>query len=189
MTALKDVNSKNYKAMKKFKKYTRIIFLIQFVLIPFFAVSQQHKKSTPPKKNICTTYVYNLNTDEMRIRDICFDILKTDHIDMNQFNSGQKWDKKNDFWKFQITIKDNEKLKETTLKASFYIYEESSEIIQYHCIVESASIKAIIYDKTKKSWQILVLQNDNYKMLSSYTGYHFTNAFDIKHKTPVEDEY
>lgn len=175
--------------MKKLDTYLGFLLLMQFVLIPFFAISQQHKKPTTAKTKICTTYVYNLNTDEMHIRDICFTITITDHINMNAYNVGKKWDIKNDFWKFLITIKDNEKLKESTLTASFYIYEETSEIIQYHCIVEGADIKAIIFDKTRNLWQILVLQNENYKILSSYTGYHFTNAFDIKHKTAIEDEY
>lgn len=176
--------------MRNFKKYTRISFLMQLViLLPFFALSQQHKKTTAPKENTCITYVYNLNTEEMHIRDICVDVVITDHFDMNQYSSGQKWDKKNDCWRFLITIKDNDRLKETTFKASYYIYEETSELIQYHAVVEGGDIKAVIYDKTRNSWQILVLQNDTYKMLSSYTGYRFTNAFDIKHKTAVKDEY
>jgi hypothetical protein len=118
----------------------------------------------------------------MRMKDLCFDVVKTDHIDMNEFNPGREYDKTKDFWKFSITIMDNEKKSKQSLNASFYVYEESAEIKQYHSIVEDSDFKAIIFDKIHNSWQILMLQNEEYKILSSYTGYHYTNAFGIKQK-------
>jgi hypothetical protein len=158
-----------------------IIFFIALTTLSFSCIAQT-KKKTSSKKYICTTFVYNLTTGNMRMKDLCFDVVKTDHIDMNEFNPGREYDKTKDFWKFSITIMDNEKKSKQSLNASFYVYEESAEIKQYHSIVEDSDFKAIIFDKIHNSWQILMLQNEEYKILSSYTGYHYTNAFGIKQK-------
>lgn len=164
------------------------LIIILFLLTPFFSNAQKNKKK-PVKKNTCTTFVYNLTTDKMTMRDICYNIKLTDHIDMNQYRHGKKWEKEYDSWKFFIKINDFDKLKEFTLDASFYLYEDNSDITQYHCKVETSEIKAIIYDKKMASWQILVFQNEEYKILSSYTGYRFTNAFDIKAKKSYDSGY
>jgi len=163
-------------------------FLLFLLIIPILTVAQKSKK-TNKKKNTCTTYVYNLTTDKMSIRDICFYVNMTDHIDMNDYRIGKSWDKQYDNWKFSIDVFDNDKLKSDNTKASFVVYEDNSEFTQYHCIIESVNIKALIYDKAKSNWQILILQNDEYKILSTYLGYHFTNAFNIKTRTSKDDGY
>ena len=177
----------NMKPIINFSMKKTILLLL--LILPILSIAQKHKKTTIKKKITCTTFVYNLTTEKMAIRDICFNVELTDHIDMNEYRPGQKWDKDYDSWKFNIKIYDFDKLKQSSLNASFYVYEDNSEITQYHCKVETAEIKAIIYDKGKSSWQILVFQNDEYKMLSSYTGYHFTNAFDIKARTTSDGGY
>lgn len=171
--------------MKNIKKVV-FIFILFLTLI---SNAQKVKKTPPKKKNTCTTYVYNLSNGKMNIRDICYNVELTDHIDMNNYRVGQKWDKEYDNWKFSIKIVDFDKLQEENLTASFSVFEDNSEITQYHCKVESAEIKAIVYNKNLKSWGILLLQNDNYKMLSPYTGYKLTNAFNIKTKINNDDGY
>lgn len=74
-------------------------------------------------------------------------------------------------------------------EASFYIYEDRSEMIQYHPLVVNDEFKAIIYNKVKDSWQILLLQNDEYKILSPYSGYSYVNAFDIKTRKKTAISY
>jgi hypothetical protein len=174
--------------MKKINNRLSIIFFL-VLFLPLISNAQKHKKAPVKKKNTCTTFVYNLSTDKMSKRDICLNIELTDHIDMNEYRIGKSWDKQYDSFKFTIKIFDFDKVKESSLNASFHVFEETSEIIQYHCSVESAEIKAIIYDKTRSSWEILVLQNDEYKMLSSYSGYRFSNAFNIKTKSSDDKGY
>lgn len=157
------------------------IFFIAFIILSFSYIEQPKKKNLSIKY-ICTTFIYNLTTGNMGKKDLCFDVLNTDHIDMNEFNLGRNYVKTKDFWKLNITITDNEKKSKQSFNASFYVYEESAETKQYHCIVEDSDFKAIIFDKIHKSWQILMLQNEEYKILSSYSGYHYTNTFGIKQK-------
>lgn len=171
--------------MRNIKK----IIYVFALFLSLISNAQKHKKAPLKKKNTCTTFVYNLSTDKMSIRDICFDVELTNHFDMNENRFGQKWDKQYDIWKFFIKIYDFDKLKQSSLDASYYLYEDNSEFTQYHCNVESAEIKAIIYDKTKSLWEILVLQNDEYKMLSSYSGYRYTKAFNIKTKSSNDGGY
>lgn len=168
--------------------YLQLSILLTFLILSLSAFSQ-NKLTNSPKANKCTTFVYNLTTGEMRIRDICFSVTNTEHIDMNAYNIGKDWDKKNDFWKFTISISDNEKYSTQNFNASFYVYEESSEIKQYHCLTEDSDFKAIIFDKIHNCWQILMLQNDEYKILSPYTGYHYTNAFGIERKVKSSIDY
>ena len=125
----------------------------------------------------------------MRIRNICYTVLKTEHIDLNQYNISGKKDKKKDLWKFYIDITDYEKQTNSNLRASFYIFEENSEIIQYHCIIESQEIKALIYNKLRSCWQILLLQNNDHKILTPYSGYRIVNAFNIKQRTSSDFDY
>ena len=167
----------------------RKILLIVFLALTSICSNAQKNKKKQVKKNTCTTFVYNLTTDKMTIRDICYNVKLTDHIDMNQYRHGKKWEKEYDSWKFFIKIYDFDKLKEFSLDASFYLYEDNSDFTQYHCKVETSEIKAIIYDKNMYSWQILVFQNEEYKILSSYTGYRYTNAFDIRAKKSSESGY
>ena len=158
----------------------RIILILLIFLLPLISFSQKKKKNPQKKKNTCTTFVYNLTTDKSAMRDICFFVELESHYDMNGI--GRKWEKSNDHWKFNITTFDNDKLKKSNFNVSFFIYEDNSEFIQYHCIYEDYEIKALIYDKKSGLWQILAFQNEEYKILSSYSGYHFTNAFNIKAK-------
>lgn len=159
------------------------------MFIALSTFSQQTKKVTNKKPFKCTTYIYNLNIDGVRIRDICYSVNLMSHFDMNEYRPASERDKKNDLWKYSISITDNEKRTTQSLEASFYVYEESSEIIQYHCIVESADIKAIIFNKQNNTWQILLLQNEVYKILTSYPGYHYTNAFNIRKKSNSGIDY
>lgn len=146
-------------------------------------------QTTPYNAFRCTTFVYNLTTEEMKIRDICFKISLIEHFDFNVYDYSGKRDKTKDLWKYHIEITDNEKLTKSSLDASFYIFEENEEIIQYHCIVEDSEYKALIYNKIRSCWLILVLQNDAYKILSPYSGYRYVNAFDIKPKTKSTIDY
>ena len=108
---------------------------------------------------------------------------------MNQYNTGREWDKTKDFWKYSISIRDNEKKSEQNFHASFYVYEESDEIKQYHCLIEDSDFKAIIFDKIHNCWLILLMQNDEYKILSCYSGYHYTDVFGIKEKKKSNIDY
>ena len=175
------------------KKIVQIYFLklpllFTFLCLTSFAFSQNKNKNSA-HVNKCTTYVYNLTTGEMKIRDICFQIEITDHFDLNEFNIGKEREKENDTWKFLVSISDNEKFTTQNFNASFYLYEESSEIKQYHCKVDNSDFKALIFDKIHNCWQVLLLQNDEYKILSPYTGYHFTNAFGIIQKSKSSIDY
>ncbi|WP_269685139.1 hypothetical protein [Flavobacterium lacustre] len=169
--------------MKNIKKIVWFFILLSSLV----SNAQKNKKVPQKKKNTCTTFVYNLTTDKSTIRDICFFVEIESHFDMNSV--GRKWEKKYDYWKFNVTTYDNEKLKKSNFNVSFYIYEDNSEFTQYHCIYENHEIKALIYDKTKGLWEILVLQNEEYKILSSYSGYHYTNAFNIKTRTLNDGGY
>ena len=70
-----------------------------------------------------------------------------------------------------------------------FCVRNSDEITQYHPLVENDEFKAIIYDKLRHCWQILLFQNDGYKILSCYSGYHYTNAFGIKEKKKSSIDY
>lgn len=165
----------------------RISFILFIALFPFISNAQSKKKATPKKKNTCTTFVYNLTTDKSTMRDICYFVNLESHHDMN--SPGRKWEKTNDYWKFNVTTYDNDKLKKSNFSVSFYVYEDNTEFTQYHCIYADHEIKALIYDKARDLWEILVLQNEEYKILSSYTGYQFTNAFNIKAKSSTDSGY
>jgi len=176
---MKNITSKGF-----FKASLLIVYLL-FSLI----ISSQTRNDEFFKAKKCTTYVYNLTTGEMRIRDICISITNTEHIDMNFYNIGKPWDIKKDYWKFQIEITDNDKSTTESFNASFYVFEESDEIKQYHCLIENSDFKAIIFNKINKCWQVLLLQNDEYKILSCYSGYRFTNAFGINPKSKSRTDY
>jgi hypothetical protein len=165
----------------------KINFILLILLVPFISNAQKNKKATQKKKNTCTTFVYNLTTDKSAMRDICFFVELESHYDMNSI--GRKWEKTNDYWKFNVTTYDNDKLKKSSFSVSFYVYEDNSEFTQYHCIYADHEIKALIYDKARGLWEILFLQNEEYKILSSYSGYHYTNAFNIKVRTNSDDGY
>jgi hypothetical protein len=160
----------------------KLITFLFLAVLPFFGYTQKKSTSFPVKEKpfTCTTFVYNLTIDEMKIKDICFEVIKGEYTNMNEYSSIKK--KENEHWRFEITIKDNTTLSGQNYKAAFYVYEDGSEITQYHPFVYNDEFKAVIYDKLRNSWQILLYQNEEYKILSSYSGYHYTNAFDIKPK-------
>lgn len=161
-------------------KNINLKFLIFLGFLPLIAYSQKKILPYSPREKpfTCTTFVYNLTVDEMKMKDICFEVIKGKYTNMNEFSSTNK--KENEIWRFQIIIKDNQSLSRREYEASFYIYENySQDFVQYHPVVENDEFKAIIYDKIKNNWQILLLQNDEFKILSSYTGYNYTNAFGI----------
>jgi hypothetical protein len=169
--------------MRNIKK----IICVFILFLSLISNAQKHKKTPLKKKMTCTTFVYNLSTEKSTMRDICYFVEIESHSDLNSV--GRKWDKTYDYWKFNVTTYDNDKLKKSNFNVSFYIYEDNTEFTQYHCIYEDHEIKALIYDKTKGLWEILVLQNDEYKILSSYSGYHYTNAFNIKTRSSNDGGY
>ena len=149
--------------------------------------SQGSKKIPTNMDFSCTTFVYNLSLDEMKIRDICFDVNKGEYINLNEFSNTKR--KENESWRFEVNIKDNSTFSVQNYKRAFYIYENSDEIIQYHPVVDDDEFKAIIFDKQRNKWQILLLQNDEFKILSTFSGYHYTNAFGIKAKRKSSINY
>ena len=120
-------------------------FILLFILLSLNGSSQN--KNNQSKEFTCSTFVYNLSLDEMKIRDICFDVNKGDFINLNDFSSTKR--KEYESWRFDINIKDNKSLSLKNYKAAFYIYENSDDIIQYHPVVENEEFKAIIYNKRK----------------------------------------
>ena len=167
--------------------FMKSLLIIFFLLLIQFGFSQKYKKSPTPKSFQCTTFVYNLTNHAMKIKDICVNVQKGEYLNLNAYSSTQR--KENECWKFKIFIKDNQTLSSNNYEASFYIYENSDEITQYHPVVENDEFKAIIYDKLRSCWQILLYQNDEYKILSCYSGYHYTNAFGIKEKKKSSIDY
>lgn len=166
----------------------QIILIALF--LPFIVIAQ--KKVTYPTPKIkpfdCTTFVYNLSQDNMKMKDICFTVNKGEYINMNEYARDKK--KENELWRFSISIKDNQTMSIKSYEGSFYIYQNYSEdIVQYHPFVENDEFKAVIYDKQRNNWQILLLQNDEYKILSTYTGYKFTNAFGITSRKKSSIDY
>lgn len=170
------------------KASLKLLFVILFAPFIVFAQKNNFKPAPKQKEFICTTFVYNLTLEEMKMKDICFEVIKGEFINMNEFSSVKK--KENELWRFKIIIKDNQSLSKQNYEASFYIYENySQDIIQYHPVIENEEFKAVIYDKKRGKWQILLFQNDEYKILSSYTGYSYTNAFDIKSRKKSSISY
>ena len=156
-----------------------LIIALLFLSNQIFA--QKNQPRFEPLKNFtCTTFVYNLTLGEMKMRDLCFTVIKGEYTNLNDFSNNKK--KEDEFWRFKISIKDNKTQSIQTYEAAFFIYENGTEITQYHPIVGNDELKAVIYNKSNNSWQILLNQNDEYKILSSYTGYHYTNAFGIREK-------
>ena len=167
------------------KKIIPTIFIMFFYI---YGNTHSIKKLTPIKEFTCTTFVYNLSLDEMKMRDICLEVTRGEYINMNEYSSIKK--KENEHWRFKIEIKDNQTLSKKIYEAAFYIYENySKDIIQYHPVVDNDEFKAVIFDKSRNSWQILLFQNDEYKILSSYMGYSYTNAFGIKEKKKSSISY
>lgn len=157
------------------------LLLLLLLNITFFSFGQNKliKPQALQGRNFkCTTFVYNLSLDEMKMKDICFNVSKGEYSNMNEYSREKK--RENELWKFQISIEDNNSLSKHNYEASFYVYEDGSEITQYHPFVGNDEFKAVIYNKLRNSWQILLFQNDEYKILSSYSGYYYTNAFGIK---------
>jgi hypothetical protein len=161
---------------------------ILFLALSTFSIFGYGQKYLPAK-NKCTSYVYNLSTSDMRIRNICYTLDLIGHYDGNEYRIGQPRVKEYDNWKYKIEIADFDKLTKQTYSSSFYIYEDNAEFTQYQCIHEESEFKAIIYDKMNKCWQILLLQDDEYKIISCYTGYKFTNSFGIKSKSKSSISY
>ena len=158
----------------------KTLLLIFYVMLSVICFSQKKTTTRPNyiKPFLCNTFVYNLSLDEMKMKDICFEVIKGEYINMNEYSQTKK--KENELWKFKISIIDNKTLSSNSYEGTFYIYENySQDIIQYHSFVDNDQFKAIIYDKNRNSWQVLLLQNDEYKILSTYSGYSYTNAFGI----------
>jgi len=76
-------------------KIHSFIYLIQFLLllnINSFTYAQSNKK--------CTSFVYNMTTGDMKIRDICYNVKILSYHNMNEFSTSNKKDKRDEFWKF-----------------------------------------------------------------------------------------
>ena len=160
--------------------YIKQLITATFLFICLFSFSQKKKNINKIPK--CTTYINNLSNGETRVKDICYNVEFILHNDMNYFSPNSKMDKTKDIWKYLITIIDNITKSEQKFEQPMYVYEENNEIRQYHSFYENSELKALIFDKVHNSWSILLLQNEEYKILSSYSGYNFINAFDIKEK-------
>lgn len=119
-----------------------------------------------------------METSKIKVKNLCFSVTQTDHIDANKYNRpGDQWDREKDYWKYRIQIFDYDNKTNDNTEASFYIYEDDAEKTQYHCLIENLDIKAIVYDKNRKSWQIVLLRNNKYSISSSYAGYKIIDAF------------
>ena len=168
------------------KKIIQILLFMTFSLFGFSQKKSNSKKIIKPFT--CTTFVYNLTLNDMKMKDICFNVIKGDYINLNLYSNSKR--RENESWRFEINIKDNVSLSQKNYQGAFYIFENYSEdIIQYHPVGENDEFKALIFDKTRNSWQILLYQNDEYKILSDYTGYKFTNAFGIREKNKSSISY
>ncbi|ADB37863.1 hypothetical protein [Spirosoma linguale] len=159
------------------------------ILYSISAFSQHAKKKTPSKTYKCATYVHNLNSNERNLRDICFSVKMTGHYDSNNFGQSNENDKKDDIWRFDVKIFDNIKGNGNNLEDAFVVYKQNADIIQFHTYSEHPTIKAVIYYKPTKSWQILLLQSGIYKILSSSPTYNFFNVFDIVNQSNSNSDY
>ncbi len=153
--------------------------LISFGIL-FFGITFCFSQNKINNNEKCKTYISNLSLEKSYFKEICYFVKIIDHNDLNQFRLGEKWNKDYDFWKFLVVIIDIQKKTQQKFEGSFYIYEENNEIKQFHSNLENNEIKAIIYDKTKKVWEILLFQNNEYKILSPNNEYKLINAFNIK---------
>lgn len=72
----------------KYSKWFMIIILT-IISVNFSAAKSQfnpefqNSEFLSGETDKCTTYVYNLSTKDMRIRNICYTVLKKEHIDLN----------------------------------------------------------------------------------------------------------
>lgn len=149
-----------------------------FILLFQDSYSIAQTKNNKTTKFKCTSYLIDISSSNIKAKNMCFSVTQTAHIDMNQYNKpGDQWDREKDYWKYKIEIFDYTNKTNTNTEASFYIYDEDSEKTQYHCIVDNLDVKAIVYDKNKKSWQIVLLNNGKYSVISSYPGYSFIDTF------------
>ena len=172
------------------RNFVKLIgFTSLFIFCNISAFSQQPKRKMASKSLKCATYVHNLSSGERKLRDICFSVTMTGHYDSNNFGQSAEYDKKNDTWRFAVKIVDNTNYNENSLDVAYFIHEENADIIQYHCRIEGSEIKAVILNKNNKSWQILLFQNDVYKILNSTPTYGFFNAFNIKNKANTDFDY
>ena len=87
----------------------KIFFLIIINGFIFSIKGQSPTKGTSFNKFKCTNYVYNLSTGDMKIRDICYSVKIISHTDLSEFKTTPK-NKEDEFWKFDISIIDNQKL-------------------------------------------------------------------------------
>ena len=128
----------------------------------------------------CSTFVFNLTAGNYGWKDFCCNVVQGEPYDLNQFIYDD-WRKKkeNEGFKFSISVIDNKKKTQLSYTASFWLYEETEYLRQYHNIHGSHDIKAIIFDKVHGCWQILIYQNYEYELLSCYAGSRYINAFDI----------
>lgn len=141
-----------------------------------YCIAQSQKKQATKHK--CTSYLIDMSSSKIKTKNLCFTVTQTDHIDANKYNRpGDQWDREKDYWKYRIQIFDYDNKTNNNTEASFYIYEDDAEKTQYHCLIENLDIKAIVYDKSRKSWQIVLLQNNKYSIISSYAGYKIIDAF------------
>jgi len=128
----------------------------------------------------CSTYVNNLTTGRSNWRDLCCQVTQGQSFNLNEYIYDESRKKKeNEGYKFSVYVLDNTNKTSLSYTASFWLYEETDDIKQYHNVHENHEIKALIFDKNNYCWQILLYQNYQYKVLSCYMGMNFINAFDI----------
>lgn len=155
----------------------RTYFAVLILLIQSnYSIAQTKNNNTGKSK--CTSYLIDMETSKMKVKNLCFTVTQTDHIDINKYNKlGEQWDREKDYWKYRIQIFDYDNKTNNNTEASFYIYEDDAEKTQYHCLIENLYIKAIVYSKSRKSWQLVLYKNAKYSVISSYPGYSIIDAF------------
>jgi len=147
------------------------------------------KKTPIPKGNKCTTWVANLSNSELHTKGICFNVTMVSHQDLHELESWRPRKKTDEFWRFSIKIEDSKGGIVQQSEAAYYLYEETSELRQYHCLIDEIAFKAVVFDKQRNCWEIILMQNDQWKILSPYPGYHFIEAFGIKTKESSSFDY
>jgi hypothetical protein len=145
-------------------------------------VKQETNKETIKKSTLlkCSTYVSNFTAGTDGWKDLCCFVEQGEPYNLNAYIYDE-WRKKkeNEGYKFSVTVIDNSQKTKLSYTSSFWLYEDNTELKQYHNIHKNHEIKALIFDKRKYCWQILLYQDYEYKILSCYWGNHFINAFDI----------
>lgn len=73
------------------KKIGYVLHLLLFFSSFCFSQNKVTKPAVQKARIIkCTTFVYNLSLDEMKFKDICFNVSKGEYINLNDFSREKK---------------------------------------------------------------------------------------------------